>query len=251
MKSPQSLLIVRLSAVVFAAALWASAVAAAAAAASTAVPEASARLERELAAEVDRFVEADRASPPPPCQVLFVGSSSIAKWRDTLAADMAPMPVINRGFGGSKMTDLLYYMDRIVLPYKPRMIVINEGGNDIHAGRTPEQLLANIKTFVKKVRAVMPGVPIAFSGLTSSPARITETAQRLHFNHLLKTYLAHGKKLIYLDLFNDFVGTDGMPRKELFVQDQLHDSEAGYAIRVRVVRPFLGPPDYPDRKPAP
>jgi lysophospholipase L1-like esterase len=195
------------------------------------------------------FEAADRANPPAPGAILFVGDSQFTRWK-TLQQDLPDYRLINRGFGGSKMTDLLFYMDRIVLPYKPRMIVINEGGNDIHAGRTPEQLLANIKTFVKKVRAVMPGVPIAFSGLTSSPARITETAQRLRFNHLLKTYLAHGKKLIYLDLFNDFIGTDGMPRKELFVQDQLHDSEAGYAIRVRVVRPFLGPPDYPDRKPA-
>jgi lysophospholipase L1-like esterase len=200
--------------------------------------------------DIMAFEAADRSNPPAPGAILFVGDSQFTRWK-TLQQDLPDYRLINRGFGGSKMTDLLYYTDRIVLPYKPRMIVINEGGNDIHAGRTPEQLLANIKTFVKKVRAVMPGVPIAFSGLTSSPARITETAQRLHFNHLLKTYLAHGKKLIYLDLFNDFVGTDGMPRKELFVQDQLHDSEAGYAIRVRVVRPFLGPPDYPDRKPAP
>jgi hypothetical protein len=68
---------------------------------------------------------------------------------------------------------------------------------------------------------------------------------------MLKTYLAQGKNLIYLDLFNDFMATDGLPRKELFVADQLHDSEAGYAIRVRVLRPFLGPPDFPGRQVAP
>lgn len=203
-----------------------------------------------FAKDIAAFEAIDRVNPPAPGAILFVGDSQFTRWK-TLQQDFPDYRVINRGFGGSKIGDLLFYMDKIVLPYQPRMIIVNEGGNDIHAGRTPEQVLADMKTFVKRVRAVMPTVPIAFSGLTSSPARITETAVRLRFNQLLKTYLAHGKKLIFLDLFNDFMGTDGLPRKELFVQDQLHDSEAGYAIRVRVLRPFLGPPDYPDRTPAP
>jgi lysophospholipase L1-like esterase len=195
------------------------------------------------------FEAADLTKPPLDGAVLLVGDSQFTRWK-TVQADLPEYRIINRGFGGSKMTDLLLYTDRIVLRYKPRIIVVNEGGNDIHAGRTPEQLLADITTFVTRVRAVLPDAPIAFSGLTSSPARWSETDIRLRFNQMLKGYLATGEKLIYLDLFDSFLGTDGKPREELFVEDKLHNSAAGYAIRVRFMRPILGPPDFPNRKPS-
>jgi lysophospholipase L1-like esterase len=148
------------------------------------------------------------------------------------------------------MTDLLLYTDRIVLRYKPRLIVVNEGGNDIHSGRKPEQLLADIQTFVSRVREALPDVPIAFSGLTPSPARWSETDTRLRFNQMLKGYLATGKNLIYLDLFDSYLGADGKPRDELFVEDKLHHSAAGYALRIQIMRPFLGAPDFQERKPS-
>src|SRR5207253_1447860 len=81
-----------------------------------------------------QFVRADRVSPPPPCQVLFVGSSSIVKWKETLASDMAPMPVIDRGFGGSHIEYVNRWFDEIVAPHRPRAIVFYAGENDIDAG---------------------------------------------------------------------------------------------------------------------
>src|SRR5215467_611994 len=95
-------------------------------------------LEKELGAEVARFVEADRVARPAPCQVLFVGSSSIVKWKETLATDMAPMPVINRGFGGSHIEYVNRWFDQIVAPYHPRAIVFYAGENDIDAGKSGE-----------------------------------------------------------------------------------------------------------------
>jgi lysophospholipase L1-like esterase len=195
------------------------------------------------------FEAADRANPPPAGALLLVGDSQFTRWK-TVHQDLPEYRIINRGFGGSKMTDLLLYTGRIVLRYQPRMIVVNEGGNDIHSGRTPEQLLADITTFVNRVRAVLPDAPIIFSGLTPSPARWSETDTRLRFNRMLREYFASGKNLIYLDLFDGYLGPDGKPREELFVEDKLHHSAAGYAVRVRIMRPFLGPPDFPDRKPS-
>lgn len=195
------------------------------------------------------FEAADRANPPSAGAILFVGDSQFTRWK-TVHQDLPEYRIINRGFGGSKMTDLLLYTERIVLPYKPRMIVVNEGGNDIHSGRTPEQLLADIRTFVSQVRSVLPNVPIVFSGLTPSPARWNETDTRLRFNQMLRGYLANGKKLIYLDLFDGYLGADGKPQEQFFVEDKLHHSAAGYAVRMRIMRPILGLPDFPDRKSA-
>jgi lysophospholipase L1-like esterase len=194
------------------------------------------------------FELADQTNPPPADSILLVGDSQFTRWK-TVHEDLPEYKIINRGFGGSRMTDLLLYTDRIVLRYKPRMIVVNEGGNDIHAGRTPEQLLADITNFVGHVRTALPDTPIVFSGMTPSPARWSETDTRLRFNRMLREYLASGKNLVYLDLFDAFLGDDGKPREQLFVEDKLHHSAAGYAVRMRIMRPILGPPDFPDRKP--
>jgi lysophospholipase L1-like esterase len=195
------------------------------------------------------FEAADRTNPPAQGSILLVGDSQFTRWK-SVHEDLPDYRIINRGFGGSTMRDLLRYTDRIVLPYKPRMIVVNEGGNDIHAGRTPEQLLADITNFVGHVRQVLPDAPIVFDGLTPSPARWTETDTRRRFNQMLRGYFAGGKNLIYLDLFDAYLGNDGKPREQLFVEDKLHHSAAGYAVRTRILRPILGQPDFPDRKPA-
>lgn len=195
------------------------------------------------------FEASDRTNPPSPGAILFVGDSQFTRWK-SVHQDLPEYRIINRGFGGSKMTDLLLYTHRIVLPYKPRMIVVNEGGNDIHSGRTPEQLLEDIKTFVHQVRTALPNVPIVFSGLTPSPARWSETDTRLRFNQMLKGYIASGKNLIYLDLFDGYLGADGKPQEQFFVEDKLHHSAAGYAVRMRIMRPVLGSPDFADKKTA-
>jgi lysophospholipase L1-like esterase len=148
--------------------------------------------------------------------------------------------VINRGFGGSKMSDLLHYTDRIVIPYRPRLIVVNEGGNDIHAGRPPEELLADFKAFVTKVQAALPGTRIALSGLQPSPARWSEADVRRRFNLMLREYVATQQNVIYLDLFDAYLGPDGKPREELFIADRTHHSAAGYEVRMRITGPILG-----------
>ncbi len=91
--------------------------------------------------EILRFAEQDRETPPPACPVLFVGSSSIRMW-SSLEADMAPLPVLNRGFGGSRISEVNLYFDRIVTPYRPRAIVFYAGENDLDAGESPDAVAA-------------------------------------------------------------------------------------------------------------
>jgi lysophospholipase L1-like esterase len=191
--------------------------------------------------DIVAFEAADRQSPPPKDAILFAGDSQFTRWK-SIQDDLKGYTVINRGFGGSKMSDLLHYTDRIVIPYRPRMIVVNEGGNDIHAGRTPEELLADFKAFVAKVRQALPQTRIALSGLQPSPARWEQADTRRRFNAMLRAYVATQKNVVYIDLFDAYLGVDGKPREELFVADRLHHSAAGYAVRVRVMRPILGEP---------
>jgi hypothetical protein len=90
------------------------------------------RFDKNIAA----FEAADAKSPPPKGAILFVGDSTFTRWN--IHKDLPEYTIINRGFGGSQMSDLLHFTDRIVLPYKPRLIVVQEGGNDIHGWKSPE-----------------------------------------------------------------------------------------------------------------
>ncbi len=120
--------------------------------------------------EIRAFEKAALTSPPPSGAILFIGSSSTRLWK-TLAQDFPDHKVINRGFGGSQIADSVNYADRIVIPCKPRLIVLQAGGNDIAAGKSPERVLSDFKAFVEKVRARLPETRIAFLSIHPAPVR--------------------------------------------------------------------------------
>lgn len=187
---------------------------------------------------IEAFEAADKTGPPPQGAVLFIGSSTIVRWK-TLARDFPEHPVINRGFGGSQIADSLFYANRIVIPYKPRLIVLRAGGNDIHAGKTPEEVAADFTAFVEKVRASLPEVRIAYMTINASPSRWANVEREKKANQLIKEYIARGKNMVYIDTFDATLGADGKPREDLFVKDRLHFNEEGYKILAAIVRPYL------------
>jgi len=194
----------------------------------------SAKYEKEIAA----FEAADRESPPPTGAVLFIGDSGIRKWT-TLAQDFPDQQVINRGFGGSQMADSVYFAARIVIPYKPRLIIIRAGGNDMTAGKTPEQILSDFKAFVDTVRAKLPKTRIAFFSMNPNPARWSQAEKRKQTNAMVKQYIASERNLDFIEVWNQFLGPDGKPREDLFAKDRLHNNAEGYKIYADAVRPHL------------
>ena len=189
---------------------------------AAAEPPSNQRWEREIQA----FEAADRVTPPPQGAILFVGSSTIRLWR-TLARDFPEHNVINRGFGGCQIADCTYYADRIVIPYKPRLIVLRAGVNDIDAGKTPEQVGGDFQAFVEKVRARLPKVRIAYLTINATPARWANVEREKKANQLIKNYIDKGKNLDYIDTFDATMCADGKPREELFIKDRLHFNAEG------------------------
>ena len=187
---------------------------------------------------IREFEQADLKSPPPKNAILFIGSSTIRLWK-SLQQDFPSHPVINRGFGGSQIADSVYFADRIVIPYRPRQIIVYAGSNDIAAGKSPEQVASDFKTFVEQVRVKLPDTRIAFMSIGPSPARWSQAAKQQQANRLIKAYIDSDKQLDYIDVWDQFLGADGKPREEFFVADRLHHSESGYKIRAEAVRPFL------------
>jgi lysophospholipase L1-like esterase len=130
-----------------------------------------------------------------------------------------------------------------VIPYHPRLIVLHVGGNDIHNGRTPAQVLEDFRSFAAAVRAKLPAVPIIFSSITPGPGRWDEAPQRREANRLIREYVATRPDLKFIYLWDAMLTADGQPREDIWVADRVHPNHEGYLIRVRLTQPLLGPPD--------
>ena len=188
--------------------------------------------------EILAFEASDRTNPPPRGAVLFIGSSSIRLWK-TLAQDFPKHRVINRGFGGSEISDSIHFAKRIVIPYKPRLIIMYAGGNDIHHGKTPERVFADFKTFVATVRSALPRTPIAYISIAPNPARWSEVDRVRAANKLIADFARRQRRVEYIDVFSHMLGPDGQPRPEIFSPDRLHMNPAGYALWTRIVKRYL------------
>ena len=188
--------------------------------------------------DIVAFEQTDREQPPEKGAILFIGSSSIRLWK-TLAEDFPQHRVLNRGFGGSQIADSVYYADRIVIPYAPRQIVLYAGGNDLNAGTPPEQVIANFKAFVAKVRAKLPEVEIAYISIAPNPARWAQLEKIKLVNGTISAWCQEQPRMKFIAVFPAMLGPDGQPKPDIFLPDRLHMNEAGYVIWKEVVGPFL------------
>ena len=192
-------------------------------------------IEQRWQSTFDAWAAADRINPPPPGGVLFVGSSSIRLWNN-LETQFSALPVIvKRGFGGSLMSDCTAELRRLVLPYKPRLVIVYAGDNDLAEGRTPQQVLKSYTGFVEGVRRALPNTRIAFISIKPSPLREKLLPAIRKTNELVASYTARVKNLDYIDVFTPMLDAKGQPRAELFRADQLHPSAAGYALWRKIV----------------
>ncbi len=194
-----------------------------------------------FADEIQAFEAHDRQTPPPSHAVLFVGSSSIRMWC-TLDRDFPELRVINRGFGGSDMRDVLHYARQIVLPYRPRTIVLYAGDNDLAEGQTPAAIHAAFQEFAALVYAQLPDARLVYLAVKPSVARVQLLPQMRATNALIREDARHDARLTYVDVFTPMLRSDGRPRPELFGPDGLHMNSTGYALWRAVLDPVLHRP---------
>jgi lysophospholipase L1-like esterase len=189
-------------------------------------------------AEIDRLTATDATQPPPAGAVLLVGSSSIRLWT-TVAEDFPGVTTINRGFGGSQLTDSTYYFDRIVAPYRPRVIVLYAGDNDIASGRTAEEVLGDFLDFRARVRAGLPDTRLVFLSIKESPSRAHVRDEVRRANHMIAGACWRDPHCRFADVSATLVTPDGAFRTALFEPDGLHINREGYAAWAAVLAPLL------------
>jgi lysophospholipase L1-like esterase len=189
-------------------------------------------------AEIEEFVKADSISLPPAGAVLFVGSSSIALWKN-LEEDFPSHKVINRGFGGSTLVDVSRYKEQIIFPYNPAQVVIYCGENDIASGVKPTEVFDRFKELYFSIRANLPKASIVFISMKPSPSRIQFHSEVQAGNKLIADFLKKQKRVTYVDVFTPMLDSEGKPREDLFVSDRLHMNGQGYAIWRQKLEPLL------------
>jgi lysophospholipase L1-like esterase len=186
--------------------------------------------------EIKAFEQADAQSPPPKGAVLFVGSSSIRLWK-TLEQDFPGLKVINRGFGGSQVEHSLRYADRIVLSYRPRLIVFYAGDNDLAAGKSPNRVLDDFKAFVAKVQAALPETKILYVSIRPSVARWHLHGRQWLANRMIREFCEADPTTEYVDVVPALLDGEGRPRADYLVGDKLHLNPDGYRAWTATIRP--------------
>lgn len=187
------------------------------------------------------FAEADAKTPPPRGGILFVGSSIFRQWTN-VAEQMAPLPVLNRAFGGSRTGDQLARFAQVVPPYAPKVIVYYCGSNDLKAGAEPEDpaaIFARFREFSERVRAAYPDTRLIFASATRSPDRVNRWEQVDHYNALARAYCAAVPHRFFFDLNPLLVDAAGRPRLELYKDDKLHFHPPAYDLFAAALKPVV------------
>lgn len=190
--------------------------------------------------DIRQFKKQDSASFPAANKILFVGSSSFTFWKDV--QDYFPgRPIINRGFGGSSLTDLIRYMNDIIIPYKPKQIVIYCGENDFAGDEKllPDTVANRFKYLFNSIRKFYPKTPVAYISMKPSPSRAHLMPKFDVANKEIKAFLKHYRYTKYIDVYKAMLDKNGRPYSHIFTKDSLHMNADGYKIWQKKIAPVL------------
>lgn len=188
--------------------------------------------------EVVRMEAAARRSPPPNGAVMLYGSSSFRLWTN-VAARFPHHDMVNRGFGGSELSDLNEFFIRLVLPSAPRLLLIYGGDNDLAAGKSPEQVLQDFQALISLVREHLPTTRVAFVAIKPSPSRLALLGAQREANRQIRHYTRSLRRVDFLDVASPLLGADGQPDPACFLGDRLHLNGAGYDRWMEVLGPYV------------
>jgi lysophospholipase L1-like esterase len=170
--------------------------------------------------------------------IIFTGSSSVRRWQNI--QDYFPgRNIINTGFGGSQMSDLLYYSDSVIIKYKPVQVFIYEGDNDIAGGKKTEDVIKDAETLFKTILMKLPDVQIVIISVKPSVSRWKLKDEYIKLNNNYKNLSLLNKNIKFIDVWTPLLNKEGIPRKEIFISDSLHINKLGYDIWAREIKKYI------------
>ena len=186
---------------------------------------------------IRQFEQWDSKNTFPSDAVLFVGSSSIRMWPTREC--FGEFAVLNRGFGGSQISDVNYFVERIVLRYGPKVIVFYAGDNDVAAGKSARRVFEDYEKFIKLVHKKLPGTRIIYIGIKPSGSRWSLWPVMNQANTMIKDFSGKDGRLYYFDSATPLLSSDGKPNADFFLKDQLHLNDKGYEVWTKRLRPII------------
>ncbi len=169
---------------------------------------------------------------------LFVGSSSIRMWR-SLSSDFPEHYVINRGFGGSHMSDLVHYYPELIKKNNPKQIFIYEGDNDLASGKSIKEIMDKAHELLHKISVDIPDAHTTFIAVKPSLSRWHLREKYLELNKELEFLAQQETNISFADVWTAMLGDNRLVRSDIFIEDGLHMNERGYKIWAQVIRPLL------------
>jgi lysophospholipase L1-like esterase len=188
-------------------------------------------------AEVRALEESLREGPLPERPAVFYGSSSIRMW-DDLAADLDDERALNLGFGGSTLAACVHFFERLVPPVHPASLVVYAGDNDLGDGCAPEEVLRSFRALADRVEELPEPIPFGFLSVKLSPARVELRDKIRQANGLIREEIASRPDAYFIDVFEAMLDAKGQPRRELFLEDGLHLSRAGYRLWAKLLEAY-------------
>ena len=193
-----------------------------------------------FAKEVAAFKKLDSDVFPAKQQILFIGSSSFTKWK-TVQQDFPEYKILNRAFGGSTLLDVIHYVNDVVFPYQPKQIIVYCGDNDIASSDTvtAEIVLQRYQQLFNLIRSKLKNVETDFVSIKPSPSRIKFRPTMEKANELIQQFISKQSHAKFINVFNAMLNADGTIKQEIFIEDNLHMNEKGYAIWQKIIQPYL------------
>jgi lysophospholipase L1-like esterase len=190
--------------------------------------------------DIQNFRKQDSIQTPSSHPILFVGSSSFTRWTD-IQNYFPGYTILNRGFGGSTLADVLRYEEDVIFKYDPKQIVIYCGENDVASSDTitAATVFNRFQKLYSEIRAVYPNVPVVYVSLKPSPSRWHLKEKAIAVNDLIENFLKKQKNAEFISVWKPMLASDGKPEADLFVEDNLHMNSKGYAIWQKLIEPAL------------
>ena len=188
--------------------------------------------------DIQTIKQYDKIYRPPQSPILFTGSSSIRIW-DNMTEMFKGYKVLNRGVGGSVLSDIDRYVEDIIIPYKPKQIILYIGENDIPIAPNGDSVFAGFQRLYRHIRSLLPDVPMAYISIKPSPSREKFMPIAVRANQLIREFLSKETNTSFIDVYPLMLDKDGHPRPELFRDDMLHMKQGGYDIWYKKIKPYL------------
>ncbi|MDO9274624.1 MAG: GDSL-type esterase/lipase family protein [Lutibacter sp.] len=187
--------------------------------------------------EIDAFDKLNRDNPLQEC-ILFTGSSSIRMWKAP-AKDFNNPKILNRGFGGSQIIDLIENFDQVILKYHPQKIVIYSGDNDIQEGKSAEIVFGDFCTLYGMIKAKLPNTEVYYIAIKPSLNRWAKVIEIQKANTMINEYLNTKSNATFVDIFSPMIDLNGKPSEKWFMDDGLHLTDEGYQLWTKILAPYI------------